>query len=133
MKYKIFVVQQIGNTYRKIDEVKYKSEESLARYKKHKIPIPPIKVDTLSTDKLSVLFFDIDSKEYVTFKKYDLGLSTEFLEELFGNNIIGQLVRAVKRATQKEQTGIETLKQILIIGGAGIVGYFLGASYGVGA
>lgn len=133
MKQKIFVVQKIGNSYRKIDEVKYKNEESLAKYKKHRIPIPPIKVDTLSTDKLSVLFFDIDSKKYVTFEKYDLGLSTEFLEELFGNKIVGQLVRAVKRATQKDTTNIETIKQIIFIAGAGLVGYFLGASYGVGA
>ena len=127
MKNKIFIVRQLGNIYRKIDEVKFKDENSLVKYKKHQIPIPPKNPYTLSTKKVNVLFFDLDNKEYITFNKVDLGLNTNFLDKLFGNNMVEQLAKAVKRASQEEKTNWDFIKMAVICGICALGGYLIGS------
>lgn len=131
MKNKIILVRKFGNGYKKIDEIKFKDEESLAKYdkknSKHTVIIPPKNPYTYSTDKENFIFFDLDNKEYVKFEKVDLGLSTKFLDKLLNQNMIGQLVKAVKLATQEPKTNLDFIKWGLALGIPFIVGYVIGS------
>ena len=126
----LILVQKIGNQYREIDRVKFKKEEELVSNKKHTIPIPPKNPYIFSTNKNDFLFFDSGNKKYLTFEETDLGLNTEFLEELFGEKMVNQLVKAVKKAEKKETTGTDWIKQILLYAGLVLIGYLLGVQFG---
>lgn len=126
-KNKVFIIRKFGENYKKIDEVGYKDEEDLVKYKKHQIPVPPKNPYTLFTDKINVIFFDLDTKEYIHFCKTELGLSTEFLEELFGEKMVKQLVKAVKKAEKDEKTNFDFIKTALIYGVIFVIGYLMGS------
>lgn len=126
----LVLVQKFGQQYIEIDRVKFKDEKQLVSNKKHTIPIPPKNPYTFNSGKKNFLFFDIGNKEYVTFEKIDLGLSTIFLDKLFNNEIIGQLAKAVKRSTEESKTNTDIIKSILLYGGLVLVGYLLGVQFG---
>jgi len=126
----LILVQKIGEQYREIDRIKYKKEEELVSNKKHTIPIPLKNPLTFISGNKSFLFFDLSEKEYLTFEKTDLGLNTEFLEELFGEKMVNQLVKAVKKAERKETTGTDWIKQIMLYAGLILIGYLLGVQFG---
>jgi len=126
----LVLIQKIGNRYIEIDRIKYKKDEELVENKKHTIPIPPKNPETFNSGKNSYLFFDIGRKEYITFEKTELGLSTEFLRELFSRKIIGQLVKAVKKAIEEPKTNTDIIKTIMLYGGLVLVGYLLGVQFG---
>lgn len=115
MKNKLVIVEKSGNHYRIVSEHKFKDEEDFVRVaKKHTVPLPPKDRFTLSDKKNKMLFFDIDNKQYITFHQTDLGLSTRFLDKLFNQFIIGQLVRAVRKASQEEDTDYSMIKKAII-------------------
>lgn len=125
-KNKIFIVRKFGEQYKKIDEIGIKEGEELIQYKEHKIPLPPQNPTTLFTEKISVLFFDLDKKEYLHFEKTELGLSTEWLDELFSRKIVSQLVKAVKKAVEQEKTNWDFIKNAIIYAVIFGVGYLAG-------
>lgn len=128
---KIVILEKIGEkNYIKLGETKFKENEDLVNWKNHNIPKPPKNPYSFSSGKTNYMFFDIINKEYITFEKTELGLSTEFLEELFNRKIISQLVIAVKKAINPEKTDFDFIKQIIIYGGCILVGYLFGVSYG---
>ena len=128
---KIVILEKIGEkNYIKLGETKFKENEDLVNWKNHNIPKPPKNPYAFSSGKTNYIFFDITNKEYITFKKTELGLSTEFLEELFNRKIVSQLVKAVKKATQSEKTDFSVIKQIIVYAGCVLVGYLIGVSYG---
>jgi len=127
----LILVQKIGEQYREIDRIKYKKDEELVSNKKHTIPIPPKNPLTFYSGNKNFLFFDIGSKEYLAFEKTDLGLNTQFLEELFGEKMIKQLVKAVKSTEREKTTNMDWIKQIMLYGGLVLVGYLLGVQFGV--
>jgi len=126
----LVLIQKIGEQYTEIDRIKYKKEEELVSNKRHTIPIPPMNPLTFSSGKNNYLFFDLGSKEYLTFEETELGLSTEFLEELFNRKIVSQLVKAVKKAIEEPKTNTDIIKQIMLYGGLVLVGYLLGVQFG---
>lgn len=126
-KTKIFILRKIGDSYEKVDEVKFKTEEQLCKYKKHQIPIPPKNPYALMTKKVNVIFFDLDNKEYITFNQVELGLNTEYLEELFGNKIMQQFSHAIKNAIEKPKTNFDFIKNAIIYAIIFGVGYLAGS------
>jgi len=126
----LVLVQKIGKQYIEVDRIKFKNNEDLVGNKKHKIPIPPKNPYTFSSGKKKYLFFDVGEKNYITFEETDLGLSTEFLEELFNRKIVGQLVKAVKKAIEEPKTNTDWIKQIMLYGGLILFGYLLGVQFG---
>jgi len=128
----LVLVQKIGKQYVEIDRIKYKKGEELVNNKKHSIPIPPKNPYAFSSGKTKYTFFDIGEKEYINFETTELGLSTEFLEELFNRRIVGQLVKAVKKAIEEPKTNTDIIKQIMLYGGLVLVGYLLGIQFGCG-
>jgi len=126
----LVLIQKIGEQYTEINRIKYKKEEELVSNKRHTIPIPPMNPLTFSSGKNNYLFFDLGSKEYLTFEETELGLSTEFLEELFNRKIVSQLVKAVKKAIEEPKTNTDIIKQIMLYGGLVLVGYLLGVQFG---
>ena len=128
---KIVILEKIGEkNYVKLGETKFKENEDLINWKNHNIPKPPNNPYSFSSGKTNYIFFDVTSKVYITFEKKELGLSTEFLEELFNRKIVSQLVKAVKKATQSEKTDFSVIKQIIVYAGCVLVGYLIGVSYG---
>jgi len=85
---------------------------------------------TFSAKKNNFLFFDVGTKEYVNFKVTELGLNTEFLEGLFGEKMIQQLVKAVKKSERQETSNTDWIKQIMLYAGLVLVGYLLGVQFG---
>lgn len=128
MKNKIIIVKKFGTQYRKEDELTYKNEEKITSYKKHALIIPPKNTYTFSTNKLNILFYDLDNAEYITFEKHDLGLSTSFLDKLLNQAIIGQLVSAVKKASDESKTDFDFIKEGIKLGACLLLGYLLGVS-----
>jgi len=128
----LILVKKIGKRYTEIDRVKYKDNDELVSNKKHTIPIPPDNPYTFSVSKNTFLFFDIFTKEYINFEKTELGLNTEFLEGLFGEKMVQQLVKAVKKAEKQETSNTDWIKQIMLYGGLVLVGYLLGIQFGCG-
>lgn len=126
----LILVQKIGNQYKETDRIKFKKNEDLVSNKKHTVPIPPNNPYMFSTDKVNFLFFDIGNKKYLTFEKTDLGLSTSFLDKLFNNKLIEQLANAVKRSTDKDNTNMDWIKEVMKFGGCVLIGYLLGISFG---
>lgn len=126
----LVLVQKIGNRYIETDRIKYGTNKELVENKKHAVPIPPKNPETFNSGKNSYLFFDVGKKEYITFEKTELGLSTEFIRELFSRKIIGQLVKAVKKAIEEPKTNTDFIKQIMLYGGLILVGYLLGVQFG---
>jgi len=126
----LILVQKIGEQYREIDRIKYKKEEELVSNKKHTIIVPPENPLTFSSGNKSFLFFDLSEKEYLTFEKTDLGLNTQFLEELFGEKMVKQLVKAVKSAEREKTTNTDWIKQIMLYAGLILIGYLLGVQFG---
>lgn len=126
----LVLVQKIGNRYVEVDRIKYKKDEDLAENRKHAIPVPPKNPETFNSGKNSYLFFDVARKEYITFEKVELGLSTEFLKELFSRKIVGQLVKAVKASIEEPKTNTDIIKQAMLYGGLILVGYLLGVQFG---
>lgn len=127
----LILVKKIGKRYTEIDRIKYKDNDELVGNKKHTIPVPPINPYTFCAKKNNFLFFDIGTKEYINFETTELGLSTEFLEELFGEKMIQQLVKAVKKAEKQETSNTDWIKQIMLYAGLVLVGYLLGVQFGV--
>jgi len=129
----LILVQKIGEQYIEVDRIKYKEKEELISNKQHTIPVPPNNPLTFSSGNKRFLFFDLRSKEYLTFEKIDLGLNTQFLEELFGEKMVKQLVKAVKKAEREEKNSTDWIKQIMLYAGLVLVGYLLGVQFGCGA
>lgn len=128
----LVLIKKIGDRYVEIDRIKYKNDEELVSNKKNTIPIPPNSGESFLSGKNSYTFFDISKKKYITFKKTDLGLSTEFLAELFKRKIIGQLIKAEKMATEESKTGFNIIKTVLLYSGLVLIGYLLGVQFGCG-
>lgn len=130
MKNKIILVRKFGSEYKKIGEMKFKDEDSIARYNKkhskHSIIIPPKNPFTLSTNKENILIFDLDNKQYIKFETVDLGLSTKFLDKLLNQDMIKQLVRAVKSASQETKTNWDFMKWAIALSVSFIAGYVTG-------
>lgn len=126
MKNMIYIIRKIGNQYKKIGQVKYKEHDKMIRYKKDTIPIPPKNGNALTTDKQQIMFFDLDNKQFITFEKTDLGLSTSFLDKLFNQEAIGQLIKAVKKASQEDKTNWDFAKTLIIGGICALGGYLIG-------
>lgn len=127
MKDKLVILEKIGdNKYNKLGETKVKDGVELIKWKEHQIPKPPTNPYCFTTSKINYIFFDVTNKEYVNFQVTELGLSTEFLEELFGRKMVQQLVKAVKKANEPEKTNWDFIKQVVICGACVLVGYLIG-------
>lgn len=129
MKQKIMILRKFGNKYHKLGEAKFKEDTELIKWKKHQIPLPPNNPYCFSTNKLNLIFFDIDKKQYINFEKTDLGLSTEFLDELFDRKIVGQLAKAIDRANKPDTSGMDFIKNAVIYGVCVLVGYLIGSGF----
>lgn len=142
MKTKIIIVKKINNTFEKQGEKNLKTDiydivgdstikegEQLCVWKKHVIPVPPKNPYAFVNKKNRIIFFDIDKKEFIDFQKKELGLSTEFLEQLFGRKILVQLAKVIKTSTDKENTNFDFLKY----GIAGVLIFVAGYLSGSGA
>jgi len=126
----LILVQKIGEQYKEVDRIKYKESEDLVSNKKHSVPIPPKNPYTFSTDKDNFLFFDLGNKEYLTFEKTELGLSTSFLDKMFNNKLVEQLSKAIKKSTDKDNTNMDWIKEAMKLGSCILIGYLLGISFG---
>lgn len=140
MKTKIIILKKINNTFEKQGEKDIKTDvydivgntdkeesESLCVWKKHIIPIPPKNPYSFINKKNRIIFFDIDNKKFIDFQEKDLGLSTEFLEQLFGRKILIQLAKIIKTSTDKESTNFDFLKYGIVGVLIFVAGYLSGS------
>lgn len=127
MKNKIIIVRSLGEKELiKVAEKSFKDTDEFIQYKEHQIPKPPKNPYTFTTNKLNLIFFDLDKKEYIKFDKRPLGLSTEFLDSLFNRKIIEQLARAIKKGVEDEKPSWDFVKTLIIGGVCALGGYLIG-------